>query len=287
MWQLLLVFYFLFGAGSYLLRRVLAQRIGEYNRLINAIFYLFFLLPAGLVLAFFFPHNLDVGPLNIMLLLGGSLIWPLYYIVAFRANTEVDVGIFTVINNLSPLVTLAIALSFLHESLRAPQFFGAGFLIGSGVLAASAKLGKRGASSWSGILLCLLTAFVLGVATVYERFMLTRVDFGAYLIWGWGSQIAWSVVLAGNDLKKLPLLFTKGSQTRSTLVAWAATSTLKSVAFILALKLSSASLVSAASDFLSVVVVIAAYFYLREREHMLRKWFAAFIGAVGLLLIAG
>lgn len=64
MWQLLIIFYFVFGAASYLLRRILAQKLGHRNRLINSVFFLFFLLPAAIILSFFFPHNLDVGILK-------------------------------------------------------------------------------------------------------------------------------------------------------------------------------------------------------------------------------
>ncbi len=188
MWQLLILFYFIFGTVSYLLRRVLAQKLGEHNRLIVAVFFLFFLLPATLVLFWFFPHNLNVGWLNLFFLLGGSLIWPLSTIIAFEGNRQVDVGIFTIINNVSPIFTLMIALPFLHENLGAPQFLGIGLLIVSGVLAAASQFNKSSLVSANGMLICLLSAIVLGIATAYERFMLSRVDFGAYLIYGWGAQ---------------------------------------------------------------------------------------------------
>ena len=287
MWQLLIIFYFIFGTASYLLRRVLAQKIGEHNRLINAIFYAFFLLPAAIILSQFFPHNLHVGALNIVLLLGGSLIWPLYFIIGFHANKKVDVGIFTIINNLSPLFTLAIALPFLHESLRTTQFIGAGLLIVSGIIAASSKLEKRNPSGMQGILVCLLAALFLGVGVAYERFLLNRVDFGAYLIYGWGAQVAWSLIFAHKELRKLPMLFSKAMGVRTLLLAWGAASVLRSVSFVSSLKTSgSASVVSAASDFLSVAVVITASFFLRERNHIISKVIAVVIGVAGLLLIA-
>lgn len=286
MWQISIFFYFVFGATSYLLRRVLAQKLGEHNRLINSIFFLFFLLPAAIILSFFFPHNLNVGALNLFLLFGGSIIWPILGIISFRANKEVDVGIFTIISNLSPIFTLAIALPFLNESLRMPQFFGVGLLVLSGLLAASSQLNKHNRLSVNNILICLLSAIVLGVAVAYERFMLSRVDFGTYLIYGWGSQIIWSTILAGKELKKLSKLFSKTEENRKTLIVWGVVNTLKSVAFILALKVSgSASIISAASNFMSIVVVITAYFYLKERQNMIHKWLAAGIGIIGLFLV--
>lgn len=286
MWQLLIIFYFIFGATNYLLRRVLAQKLGEHNRLINALFFIFFLLPTGLILSFFFPHDLNVGTINLLLLLGGSIIWPMMNIVAFSANKKVDVGIFAIINNLSPLFTLAIALPLLNENLNILQFFGVGLLILSGALAASSQLHKHNRSNINGILLCLLSALILGIAVTYERFMLSQIDFGTYLIFGWGSQILWAAILAGRELKNLPKLFTIDTKTTQMLLVWGTTNALKSVAFILALMMSSASLISGASDFMSVAVVIAAYFFLNERQHMKEKLLAVIVGIIGLLLIA-
>ena len=90
MWQLLILFYFIFGSASYLLRRVLAQELGEKIRTINAIFFLFFLLPAIPLLLFFFPHNLHISTVNIVLLLGGSAIWPICNLLALHSNKKVQ-----------------------------------------------------------------------------------------------------------------------------------------------------------------------------------------------------
>ncbi|MBI2593472.1 DMT family transporter [Candidatus Daviesbacteria bacterium] len=286
MWQLLIVLYFIFASASYLLRRVLAQKLRDHNREINAIFFLFFLLPAAIFLSFFFPHNLNVGPLNLFLLFGGSIIWPILSIISFHANKDVDVGIFTIITNLSPVFTMVIALPFLHESISNMQSLGIMLLILSGILAASSQLNKHNRASINGILVCILSAIVLGVAVAYEGFMLGRVDFGTYLIFGWGSQIIWSAILAHKELRKIPQLFSK-VENRQTLIVWGSTRVLGSVAFVSALKISgSASIISAASDFLSVSVVIAAYFFLKEHRHMVYKLLATSLGVVGLLLIA-
>src|SRR6478609_3917549 len=100
MWQILIGFYFIFATTTYLQRRILAQKFPDYSRLINLVFFVFYIFPAGIILSFFFPHNLSIGLVNFAILLGGSFIWPLLNIVAFKANKDVDVGIFTIINNL-------------------------------------------------------------------------------------------------------------------------------------------------------------------------------------------
>lgn len=286
MWQLFIVLYFIFSTAAYLLRRVLAQKIGEHNRLINSIFFLVFLLPAAIILTFFFPHNLNVGWVNLVLLLGGSVVWPISNIVAFSANKKVDVGIFTIINNLSPLFTMMIALPFLHENMSVLQYLGIVLLILSGVIAASSHAMKNIRMSLEGILMCLFSAVVLGVGIAYESFMLHRVDFGAYLIYGWGAQIVWMAILTGRELRKLPKFINTNAEISKMLLIWGGMKALGSVAFILALKISgSASIISSASDFLSVSVVIAAWFFLNERKHIIYKLFASVIGIAGLLLI--
>lgn len=61
---------------------------------------------------------------------------------------------------------------------------------------------------------------------------------------------------------------------------------LKSTCFILALLYSgSAALVSAATNFMAVVVIIAAYFVLKEKDNILHKGIASVIGIVGLLMV--
>ncbi len=284
MWQLSLFFYFTLGATGYLLRRVLAQKFSQHNRLIAGIFYLFFLLPAAIVMSLTHPHNLNVGTTNLVYLLTGSLIWPLYNLAAFRANKDVDVGIFGIINNLSPLITLAIAIPFLGERLNVHQYAGIVILILSAMIAVLPQLQKHHRAKLNGIFWCFVTMVILGVAIAYERFMLNRIDFGSYITIGWSAQIAWMVAMTGKEWKYLPSLVRAAGY--KILVAYGLSGALRSCAFILALLWSgSAAIISAATDFMTVVVVIAAYFVLRERDHMVQKSAATAVGVAGLLLL--
>jgi len=286
MWQLLIILFLGFGTTNVLLRRILAKELGEHNRLINAFFYVFFLFPAALILTFVFPHNLNIGIVNFLLLVFGSIIWPIAYILVFRANKIVDAGIIVIINNLNPLFTLAIATTLLNEVLDGPQLLGIGLLILSGILAASTFLKKQNRVSPQGIALCVLCAALFGVGIAYERFMLGSVDLGAFILYGWTAQVVWSILFARKDLRTLPRLFEKHAKKRMTLVAWGIANTLKSASFLVALKLSgSASIMSATTNFMAVAVVISAYFFLNEKDHMREKWLSAGIGIVGLFLI--
>lgn len=286
MWQLLVIFYFIFGVTNYILRRVLAQKLGEHIRVLNAIFFIVFLLPATIIMSFFFPPDFNISLLNLFLLIAGSIIWPVLGLTSFYANKDVDVGIFTIISNLSPLFTLAVALPFLHDSINGSQAIGIGLLVLSGIIATSSQLKKHSRTSLNGLLFSLLSAVLMGFAIGYESFMLRRVGLGTYLLFGWGAQIVWAAILAGKELKKLPDLF-RQKGTGKTLTIWGGTKVLGSVTFISALNISgNAAIISAATNFLSVAIVIAAYFYLKERQHIFQKVLGVGIGVAGLLLIA-
>ena len=286
MWQVLILIAISFGATSYLLRRVLAQQFPKQHALINATFFGFFLLPTAGILYLFFPGDLNVGWVNFFLLLLGSAIWPLMGVTAFRANKDVDVGIFAIISHISPLITLVIALVFLNETLQPLHFLGIGLVVTSGIIVSTAQLKKHSKAKLKGLIYCFLSAIILGSAIAYEQFMLKRVDFGAYLVYGWGAQIVWSWIMAAKEIKHIKWLFSQSKKATLTILSWGAVGSIRSVAFISALKISgSAAIISAASDFMSVVVVISAYIFLKERDHVLQKGIAAVVGIIGILIL--
>lgn len=283
-WQLLIIGYLVLGTAAYLLRRSLAQSLAEHNRLINAFFFVCVLYPLGLLVAAFSSPNLHIGWLNFVFLLGGSLIFPLFNILAFKANETVDAGLYTILNNLTPIVAIVFASLLLREGLNSGQLLGAFIIIFSAFLATLPKL-KRGSSSSSvGLVYALVSVTILGLAIVYERWMLTRVDYGAYLIFGWGSQTLWMAILAWPERKNIKLLKTK--KNFYPVLSYGLTNAFKGLCFVSALRVShNASLVSAFSSFLAVLVVIAAYFILKERDSFWLKVIAVIIGTVGLIIL--
>ena len=284
MWLVLLFLFFILGATNALMRRVLAQKFAEHNVLVNGMFYVFFLVPAGVGLMFIFPPTLHISGGDALWLIGGSLIWPLFNIAAFRANKEVDAGIYTIIANLSPLFTLAIAVPFMSETVSLPQYAGIGLLMFAGMIAVAPGI-KNNQLVISGVLFALLSTGLLGFGVAYERFMLSRLDLGTYILYGWGSQVLWMALLAAAEWKYLPAVVKKIGP--GTLLIWGSANALKSCCFILTLFwLGSASIMSGATNFISIVIVVAAFFILHERDHSVPKIIATLVGIAGLLLLA-
>ena len=284
MWLVFLFLFFILGATNALMRRVLAQKFAEHNMLLNAMFYVFFLVPAGLGLMLLFPPTLRISGADALWLIGGSLIWPIFNIAAFRANKTVDAGIYTIIANLSPLFTLAIAVPFMGEDVSLPQYAGIGLLMISGMIAVAPGI-KNNKLVISGVLFALVSTTLLGLGVAYERFMLSRLDLGTYILYGWGSQVLWMALLAAAEWKYLPAVVKKIGP--GTLLIWGSANALKSCCFILTLfLLGSASIMSGATNFISIVIVVAAFFILHERDHIIPKIIATFVGIAGLLLLA-
>jgi len=272
------------GHGAYLLRRRVAQTMPEHNLFVNWFFYLWVLYPVGLIAAAILHPSLQIGWDNVVLLLVGELVFPLISICMYRANQEIDAGLFSIISNLAPVVTIITAWVLLHERLFGHQLLGAVLVVASAFVATLPKLLRRTHSSGRGVFFALLSTLLIGLGVTYERFMLSRVEFGAYLVYGWGAQALWMTILAWPQRKKLALL--KQPKIAKLTIALALMSTFQGLCFVAALNLSgNASIVSVFRSFLSVLIVLSAYYVLKERGQLALKISAAGTGVAGLILL--
>lgn len=283
-WQLLLVCYLVLGTAGYLLQRKLAVTLANYNRVVVGFFFVAVHYPLGLLCAAFSSPHLAIGWTNLALLLAGSGMFPLVTMLSFRANKDVDAGLYANLLNLSPVATIAVAYLLLHETLTNEQMFAAVVIIGSAFLATLPRLRDGRKSSSVGITIALIGIAVSGVSIVFERWMLTRMDFGAYLVYGWGAQTVWMVLLSQPTKKALKVL--RKRRTFLPILSYSLTNTLRGLCFVAALKLSgNASVVSVFTSFMTVSVVLAAYVVLKEKKWLWAKIGAAVIGTIGLVIL--
>jgi len=283
-WQILLGVYLILATMVYVLRRKLAQAIPEHNRFVNWFVFLWVLWPVGLIAGAILHPSLAIGWDNLALLLAGELIFPATNLLAFRASRDIDAGLFTILTNLAPIVTISSAWLLLREGLSGHQLLGAGILIFSAFLASSPNLLRRHRANLRGIAIALAGIVLLGLGVTYERFMLSRVELGAYFVFGWGAQALWMTILAWPERKNVYLL--KRSALANQIIIYAFGIALIGLTFVGALKLSgNASLIAASRSFMAVLVVLAAYFFLRERGQLWLKISAAVLGAGGLIIL--
>lgn len=281
-WQIAAIIFMLMATVSNLMRRWLAKDLIRHNRLINLIFFAV-LYPTGIVYALTMPHNLAIGMQNLILLLVGSLIFPIINITTFRANKHLDAGAFTILDNLSRVITIGTAVLWLNEGFTGYQVIGATLIILSAVIVGVPRLHEHHLAIKSGLGWALIAVFLHGIAITYERYMLQQMDLGAYLIIGWGCQLAWMLLLARpkrHEIRQLRL-----SKKLNHVLIYAMTASVRAIGFITMLKLTSAAFASAIVSFLPIAVVIAGFVFLHERRMLLLRIASAATGTIGLLII--
>jgi drug/metabolite transporter (DMT)-like permease len=282
-WQLFSLLYLILGTATYLLQRRLAQTLAQHKRLVSGFFFLVVHYPVGLAVAAFSSPSLSIGWQNALLLLVGSCMFPAINLIALRASKDIDAGSYSILSNLTPIITIVSAYLLLNERLTHAQLLGAAITILSAFLITLPSLRGRSKNRNSGLVFALGGIFLLGLATVYERWMLTRVGLGAYLIFGWGAQSLWMALIAWPERKHFKVL--RADKNFVTILSYSLAGSLKGVCFIAALKLGNASLVAAFTSFIAIMVVPAAYFILRERQWLKLKISASAAGTLGLIIL--
>lgn len=283
-WQTLLILYLVLNTISYILQRKLGASLAKHKRLVAGFFFVVVHYPLGLVVAFMDHPDLRISWVNIIALLVGSWIFPVINILYLKASKHLDAGRFTVLSNLTPIVTIVAATLLLGERLTGMQLLGASTIIASAFIVTLTHARKRGQVSQQGVTVAILAFMLAGLATVYERWMLGQMDLGTYIVFGWGAQTLWMLVLAWPERKSLGVL--KKKKYLIPISSFALTSATKGILFLAALQLSgNASVFGAFASFTAIMVVPAAYFLLKERRSMRLKVTAAVIGTIGLIIL--
>jgi drug/metabolite transporter (DMT)-like permease len=134
-------------------------------------------------------------------------------------------------------------------------------------------------------MVALLSVVLLGTDTVYETWMVSRLGYGTYLVYGVGLQTFWMTVFAWPYRKNLKQIINR--RHGPEVLALSLSKSLKGLAFVAALYLSkNAAIAGAFTGFLPVMVVLSAYLFLRERTYLKAKIAAALAGSVGLVILS-
>jgi drug/metabolite transporter (DMT)-like permease len=283
-WQLLLSVYVVLNAATYLFQRKLGQTLAQHKRLVSGFFFLVVHYPIGLLVAAYSSPHLAIGWVNVSLLLVGSAVFPVINVLSLKASKDVDAGHYTILSNLTPIITILAATILLREGLDGRQLTGAAIIVASAFLISLPLLQGQSASKTPGVAIALTVFLLTGLATVYQRWMLTKIDIGAFLVIGLGFQALWMAVIAWPERKHLSIL--KDRQYLMPILGYSLSSSIKGICFIVALKLSgNASLFGAFISFTTILVVPAAYFILKEKDWLWLKIASAITGTIGLIIL--
>lgn len=286
MWLLGILGFLFFGTISYLCRRYLGQHMPASNHHVNLVFYLFFLLPASFLLWAFLPHDVIPSTEVVLLLIVTGLIWPIYYLLTYRASKDIDASVFSIMLDTSTVITALVAFVFLTERLHSPQILGVILLMTSGAVAIWPDLHRRSRSNRKGLLAGTVCVVLLGIGIVLDKVALTEAELGTYFLYSWGLQSLFMVILSFKHIRSFPR-FLRSASHRGLVFLNGGSGLLRSLSLTFAILVaSSPSVVNAASSLISTTVLIAAYFVLNERRHLRYKIGGASIGFLGLILVS-
>ncbi len=292
-WQVFIMLHALFSALQALQFRAIARdkKLRRAGLAINAIAF----------------STLYVCGLIILPLIGGvsfsnfTAIWPLFlassalFVFAlylmYKAFTHLESATATVLGTSSALFTIIIAGVFYDERLSTTQVLGIAIVlpcIWYVLLLAkrSHKLIDFKDHNWlHGFWFMIASSLCLAFAHVIEKDILSQVEVGTYIAFGWLLQVgfAWLFYFVfGRHAKKI---FAKQKTVRSAMQLGAVRAA-TGFFFILALDISNnVSLVTVIANFRIVIVAILAGVLLGERRFYYKKIAASAISVIGLSII--
>ncbi len=284
-WQFCVFVFFSLSVVAGLFQRKLGRDIPQFSPLINALFFLCVHYPAGLIVASILGFDLSIGWDNLGAMAAFSFTFPLAGLLSLKASKDVDAGLFSILQNLGPVISIVLAVLLLSEQLNVQQLLGTLIIVASALTISAVSYQRGSKSTRKSIILAMTTIGLVGVGVVYEAWMLQRIGFSNYLVYGWGFQTFWAAVLALPMLGQAKQLIK--SPYRLSVLIFSLAGSLKGCAFVGALYLSSsASLISAFVSFLPVLMVVSGFLFLKEMQYLRLKIASALAGSAGLVILA-
>lgn len=283
-WQLLVAIYILLSVVQSLLTRSLASSAPQYNKAANLLFSLFH-VPLNLVIASLIGFDLAIGWTNFMLIAAFSFIFPLGGLIGYRVSKDVDAGLNSILGTLNPIVSIVLAVLILSESFSFQQAIGVAVIMAGALMVTAPNYKRSSRNTQLGIWLKIFSIALVGVGSVYEVWIIDRIELGSYLVYGIILQGVWMVSLTWTERHSLKELLS--SRYRNKALTLSLSRSVKGSCFLAALALSnSASIVGAYSSFIPVIVVIAAFVILKEKEGFWLKLSGGAIGTIGLVILS-
>ena len=277
------LFYFVFATWSPLQRRVLATKtnynpilIAQKTSLVKILIatVVFVLIPSKG--SFVFSEQLWI------LLILSCLFSVIHFVLIYATQKHIDATKTTIIVNIYTPVSILLATIFLGESLALKQIFGTLLLLLAVVIISINKIDNKFLKIDKYVLRMLIVGITLGIVLVIERQLMkiTGNWNGVFLSW-FASFVGLSIVA--------PLVSKYFAGTRPSnkdVIVTAGLNFLQQASWpILVVAVGNFSVVSSVTTFKIVVVFVASYLFLQEKDHLRRKIAGSILALIGLLLM--
>jgi drug/metabolite transporter (DMT)-like permease len=283
-WYFAILLYFAASTANSLLQRRLALKNKLPPRLVSALLFSTVLYPVALCLAFIRGNIwIDWHLTSASILLAAGLLVGGFNAIALQLNKKVDATQYVILMNLYTPITVCIGAFVLHEAFTGVQFFGMLLLLIGAILVATRGFSRKTWQFDKHSILLALASVALGIGLAAEKASLSYMSPSAYMIFGWGIQIIFMVLLAYKDWHVIPAI-NKTEWLDIFKVGLARAGHV--IGFFLSVALSrNVALIASLSSFRVPLVFIASFLILKERDHLSRKMIGVIIATIGLLLL--
>lgn len=274
------LFYFVAATASPLQRRH-QSKVTRTDPLILATWTQAFVWVLGLSLLYKADISLFEWSWNLIFLGFGLLVFsPLFFYLSYKSQKHVDATQSVILSNMYTPVAIVLALLFLGDALSQRQIIGAIILFIAMILITVEKVGSKSFSFSKYSFEMLMSGVFLGVVLFLEKAMMNQIGNRVGIVVSWTAQTIGLLALAYalRGIHTLPTkreILVSGSLRYAQQLSWVT----------LLIVVGNLALVSAVTTFKIVFIFLGAFIFLKERDHLARKFLGVAIAIVGLLLM--
>jgi drug/metabolite transporter (DMT)-like permease len=281
-WQILLLLAILFSSLSSIQQKKMVSMEGVESIAFSAAFQLMAALFFGIVLLF---RGFHLSLNSVPLLLSFTLMVVLYgvgNVLKFGSLKTTEASEFIVLNQVGPVVTVILAMLFLGESFVLKQVLGLALVIGAVILVSTNR--KLKIIFTRGQVLAVLAGVSFGAAFANDAFLLRSQDVWTFSFLAFLLPGLITVALANKKMATLRNL--RGARSMAGFTIGSMLYAFMTIAIYLSYQTGhNAAQISSIFQFTTIVVVILAIIFLKERDGLLKKLAAAVIGVIGVILL--
>lgn len=278
-WQILVAVSVLTGAVSVLLQRLLLKD----KRIDSVAFSIVFQLLNGvLILVYAFIRGFSVPDLRPLIL--NLILMTAFYgvgnILIFKALKIVEASEFTIVFASRSLWTILAAVALLGEAFSTRQLLGTLIILLSVAVVSWQKSFKLN----RGLLLSIFAALCFGLAFANDAFIIRSFDVPSYLGLAFIAPALAVWAIFPSSTKKMGVMLTKEFLPKFSILA--VFYSISAITIFLAYQVGrNAAQIAPLNQASTIVTVILAVIFLRERAQLARKIAGAFLSFIGVVLV--
>lgn len=201
-------------------------------------------------------------------------------VLIFKALKAVEASEFTIVFATRSLWTILAAILFLGESFSSKQLLGTGFILSSVALMSWQKGLKLNRST----LISLLAALAIGLAFANDAFIIRNFDVPSYLAIAFIVPALAVWVVTPSSTNKIKSMLTKEFLQKLGLLG--ILYAVSAITFFLAYQIGrNAAQIAPLSQTATIVTVVLAIIFLKEKAQLARKIIGAVLSFVGVVLV--